>query len=302
MSGRVSPSLSIILPVKDGMPYLVEALDGLWGQTFRGFEVLVIDDGSRDATSDYLRSVTDPRLRVVRNETSRGIGGSLNQGVALATTALIGRQDSDDVSLPQRLELQVEFMASHPECLVVGTQAQMIDATGNDLGPYLTPPTDELARKEQVLQESPFVHGSVLMRREHVVALGGYRPRVGRAEDFDLWLRMAERGRLANLPDVLYQYRIHGSQSLASVTADSDGGFWLCKFLDWERKCMGDEDSLSVLSDAQIAAIKRGRMWRPRGSWRRRVRVLWNFARRLESQKSPRRAALTRLLAVTGGW
>jgi len=283
------------------MPYLAAALGSIWQQTFRAFELLVIDDGSTDGTSDYLRHVKDSRLRVTRNEVSQGVARSLNQGIALSASPMIGRQDADDVSLPGRLERQVDFMASHPECLVVGTQGRVIDAAGLDVGPYLPCPIDDRGIREHIPRACPFIHGSVVMRREAVLAVGGYRSKVRRAEDYDLWLRLAARGPLANLPDVQYHFRMHDGQIWAAFQRETLADAWLCQFLNWERTRMGDEDSLSVLTDAQLTALKERRLWRPRGSWRRRVRVLWHYARFIQ-REAPRRAVLAKLLAVTGGW
>lgn len=293
--------VTVLLPVKDGMPFLPDALTSIWQQTFRDFELLVIDDGSTDETAACLRSVKDRRLRVIRNEVSQGVAQSLNRGMELAKSPLIARQDADDLSLPERLGRQVEFMRSHPECLVVGTQGRMIDAAGLDIGPYVFRPTGEREIRELILRSSPFIHGSVMMRRDAVLAAGGYRGKVRRAEDYDLWLRMAARGTLANLPDVQYRHRIHDAQVGTAFRQDALADTWLCKVLNWERTCMGDEDSLSALTDAQLTALKERRVWRPRGGWRRRVRVLWHYARFIQ-RGSPRRAALARLFAVTGGW
>ncbi len=284
MSEPASPLVTVLLPVKDGMPFLPDALKSIRQQTFRDFELLVIDDGSTDGTAAYLASVKDPRLRVIRNEVSQGVALSLNRGMELARSPLIARQDADDASLPERLARQVEFMRSHPECFVVGTQGRMLDAAGLDIGPYWLRPIGEREIREDILRACPFIHGSVMMRRDAVLAAGGYRPKVRRAEDYDLWLRLAARGTLANLPDVLYHHRIHDAQVGAAFRQDAMADTWLCQALNWERTCMGDGDSLNALTDAQLAALKdRRAVWRPRGGWRRRVRVLWNYARFLEA-------------------
>jgi glycosyltransferase involved in cell wall biosynthesis len=289
------------MPVKNGMPFLPEAVDSVLRQTFGEFQFLIIDDGSTDETPRYIESLGDPRVRVVRHETSQGVARSLNEGLALCTTPFIARQDADDISEPERLERQMRFMTEHPECIVLGTQGHKVDEAGNDLEPYAHRPSDENELRSLLLLSPPFIHGSVLMRREPVLRAGGYRDKIRFAEDYDLWLRLEAPHALANLPEVLYRYRVHGSQICTAFQSDATLDCLLCRVLHTERLCTRDEDSLTELQSSDIEAIKLRSMWRPRGSWRRRVRVLWHYGKLLESD-SPRRAMAAKFLAWTGGW
>jgi hypothetical protein len=289
------------MPVKDGMPFVREAVESILRQTFRDFHFLIFDDGSTDATPEYLQSLCDPRVRVVRHETSRGVAPSLNEGLALSTSPFVARQDADDLSRPERFERQMRYMDEHPECIVLGTQGDKVDEHGNHLGPYAHRPTNESELHSLLHLSCAFIHGSVLMRREPVMRAGGYRERFRCTEDYDLWLRLMAPGTLANLPETLYAYRVHASQICSAFLDDSMFESLMARVLHTERLCTGEGDSLAEIQPKDMEAIRLRQPWRPRGGWRRRVRVLWHYAKLLESD-SPRRAVAAKILSLTGGW
>lgn len=200
------------MAVHDAERYLGEAVESIFGQTFRDFEFLVVDDGSTDATGAILSSYTDPRLRVIRLKNNVGLPAALNAGLREVRTPLIARMDGDDVSDMRRLEFQVAFMGSHPDVVLLGTGFVRIDANGRPFEKVLLP-VDHGVLQEQLLMGSQFCHPSVMVRTEVMRAVGGYRALAGgAAQDYDLWLRIAERGRIANLPHVLLRYRMHEGQ------------------------------------------------------------------------------------------
>jgi hypothetical protein len=135
--------------------------------------------------------------------------------LGLARGKYIARMDADDVSLPERFAKQVEFLENHPETVIVGTAIELIDGRGRRL---LRPPaktSDEVLQRELLEGNSGISHPTAMLRREAMVAAGGYDPETFPAEDLDLWLRLAEVGKLANLPDALVRYRVH-SNSISS--------------------------------------------------------------------------------------
>jgi GT2 family glycosyltransferase len=205
----MTPQVSVIMPVRDAGAWVTEAMASLTAQTFADFELLVIDDGSNDATRAILDAAApgDRRIRIIRTA-PLGLVAALNRGLAEARAALVARLDADDRALPQRLAMQVGYLAQHADVGLLGSWAQRIDAQGN-VSCRLTPETraDELARI--LAARNPFIHSSVMLRAELARRLGGYRSAFASAEDYDLWLRMAEISRLANLPEVLVQYRRH---------------------------------------------------------------------------------------------
>jgi hypothetical protein len=209
------PTVSVVMSVLNGERYLSEAVESILNQTFRDFEFIIINDGSTDRTATILESfrMSDPRVRVYHQE-NRGVGESLNRGCGLAQGKYIARMDADDIAIRDRLMRQVEFMECHAEIDVVGGAVEFIDAMGKSLATTRYPETvhEIKATLSRFSCKSPIVHPTVLLRREVFVSLGGYRPAFS-AEDYDLWLRIAERGQLANLGEVVLKYRIHPEQA-----------------------------------------------------------------------------------------
>jgi glycosyltransferase involved in cell wall biosynthesis len=212
------PLLSVVMPVRGAEETLGEAVESCLGQDFEDFELLLVDDGMTPATREYLTDVgaRDGRLRVVeRGQGGGGLVEDLNAGVAAACGELIGRMDADDVNLPERFGRQVGWMRERVGIGVLGCGVKVTgdkrgDAIGEGFREYegwinaLTSP-EEIAAQRFV--ESPIVHPSVVMRREAIEAVGGYRD-AGWAEDYDLWLRMMEAGwAFAKLDEVLMEWR-----------------------------------------------------------------------------------------------
>ena len=164
---------------------------------------------------DHWQSSSAMRLRTARirlsSEPNAGYVVRLNEMLHQARGELIARMDADDVALPERFARQVEFLRCHPEVDVVGGAQEHIDSKGHLLIVIVTPEGHEEMQERALTGVCPINHPSVMMRRKAVLAVGGYRVEMMPAEDFDLWLRMGERGRLANLPDVITRYRVHES-------------------------------------------------------------------------------------------
>jgi glycosyltransferase involved in cell wall biosynthesis len=207
----MTPAISVIMPVRNGAKWLAEAVASMRAQDFRDFEFLIIDDGSDDGTAALLSgfAAADPRVRLLR-QAPQGIVAALNSAIAAARAPYLARLDADDRARPDRLGKQLAFMEAHPEIGLVGTFAERIDAAGNVVG-RLAPPTDPTRLARVLARTNPFVHSSVMMRTALVRRIGGYRAAFRAAEDYDLWQRLAETGRIANLADYLTQYRWHST-------------------------------------------------------------------------------------------
>jgi glycosyltransferase involved in cell wall biosynthesis len=205
----VSLPLSVVIPVYNVERYLPAAMESVLGQTFGDFELIAIDDGSRDSSLAILRDfeARDPRVRVL-SRPNTGIVGALNDGLKHVRGEFIARMDGDDLSMPERFQRQVDFLRARPDHVAVGCQVLLMDEDGL---PICTKP-DTLFTHEQIDHAHlhngwPMVHPAITMRRSAVDVVGGYRTRFQWQEDMDLFLRLAEVGRLANLPDVLLHYR-----------------------------------------------------------------------------------------------
>ena len=204
------PYISVILPVYNGGAFLEEAVESILSQTYRNFELLALNDGSTDNSLAILShfAVRDDRVRVI-SRPNKGLTATLNEGISLARGDYIARMDHDDIAFPDRFVSQVEYLDSYPEIVAVGGQIVLIDATGRDLGPMRLPCSHEEIDEHHMRGASVLFHPTVMMRTRTVRAVGGYDETCEAAQDFDLWLRLAEAGRLANLDSVVLSYRQH---------------------------------------------------------------------------------------------
>jgi glycosyltransferase involved in cell wall biosynthesis len=210
---RPSPALSVLLPVRDAAATLDEALSSLAEQTFGDFEIVAVDDGSVDATPDVLArwSTRDRRLSVVRTE-SRGIVSALRQACAQASAPLLARMDADDISESRRFERQVALLQARPEIAACGTLVRYFpDAALRDGARAYEGWINSLIASEEIERdlfvECPIAHPTLMIRRDVLEAVGGYRD-VPWPEDYDLILRVAAAGgRMAKVPETLLRWR-----------------------------------------------------------------------------------------------
>jgi GT2 family glycosyltransferase len=204
-----TPAVSVLMPVYDAGDFLAPALDSILAQTFADFELIAIDDGSRDASAQVLArfAARDPRIRVFAQE-NRGLVAALNRALELARAPLVARMDADDVARPDRFAKQVAYLQDHPEVAAVSGAMDVIDAGGTYLRTAVFPTSPDAVASE-LLHRCCVCHPAVMARTEALRSIGGYRGNARHAEDYDLWLRLAERSAIANLPDVLLAYRLH---------------------------------------------------------------------------------------------
>lgn len=198
-----------LIPIKNGMPYLTETLASIEAQTYKNWEVLAWDDGSTDKTLEELKKWIPSRLpgRIMTGK-PLGVGGALAKMIEECNTELCARIDADDINLPNRLEEQISFLEENPEVAVVGTQMYCIDAEGKRRKHLYSVPTSHQDIVHTLLFKNSLAHPSVLFRRSAILAIGNYKP-FPNVEDYDLWLRLAKRFKLANLNKPLVCYRIH---------------------------------------------------------------------------------------------
>lgn len=204
------PKVSVLLAVYNGMPYLPEAIESLWAQTFSDFELILIDDASTDGSADYLQSLSDPRIRLLRNQQQQGLAASLNARLAQARGEYMARMDADDISLPRRLERQVAYLEAHPEISICGSWARTFGEGKEQLWRY---PEQDAEIKAEMLFASVLVHSSVMLRASHVKELNvRYDESLEAAQDYALWANLQDRVKFANVPEVLLRYRLHLEQ------------------------------------------------------------------------------------------
>jgi glycosyltransferase involved in cell wall biosynthesis len=243
------PRVSVVMAVYNDAAFVGDAVRSILGQTFTGFELLVIDDGSTDDSASIVRSFTDTRIRLLV-QPNAGLAAALNRGIAEAQGEYIARHDSDDLSEPDRLRRQVELLDTRPDVALAGTNATVLEETGERVTATTLPVDDAPIRLSLRTGANPFVHGSVMFRRQVAVEAGLYRPAFRQAQDRDLWLRIAERGKLANLPDALYCWRLRRGGVGASKYEDQRDYSRLAR-LCAEQRSRGLPEPPLVLSSVQ---------------------------------------------------
>ena len=210
------PVISVFMPVYNARRYVGAAVESILAQSYSDFEFIIIDDGSTDGSPVLLQHYAreDSRIRLI-SRPNRGIAATRNEGIAAATTPLIALLDADDMALPERLARQLAYMQHHPKVVAVGSQALLIDADGSPICHWSgTRYSHEDIDRELMAGGWPIVNSTHMMRTEAVRAVGGYR-NYQTSEDHDLYLRLGEIGRLANLPETLVQYRVHTGKQCA---------------------------------------------------------------------------------------
>lgn len=197
------------MPVHNALPFLDQSIRSILKQTLTDFEFVILDDASTDGSTELLRewSGRDQRIKLHESKNRLGLSGSSNVVVSKARAQIVARMDADDIAHPDRLRRQWNIIESHPDVAVIGTLCNGIDASGREVRPR---DRWRLVRRSPYV---PFPHGSAMFRREVFNEVGGYDEAAAGKEDQDLFTRMATRGRVVTLPDILYSYRYHSANA-----------------------------------------------------------------------------------------
>ena len=213
--------MSVLLPVFDAESTLPAALESMLTQSFGDLEIVAVDDGSRDGSARVLAEAArrDPRLHPLYRP-REGLVPALQTGLAAwCRGQYVARMDADDVAAPDRLERQLEFLAANPAVVAVGGAVRYLVA-GKITRRTAHPPRGGPELDALLEREPPLVHPTATIRRDALLRVGGYRSAFRRADDYDLWLRLSEHGGLANLPEVVLDYRVGAAQvSLVELEA-----------------------------------------------------------------------------------
>jgi glycosyltransferase involved in cell wall biosynthesis len=211
-----TPAISVVMSAFNAEKYLDEAIQSVLAQTFTNFELILINDGSTDGSLKILEHYAQKDARcIVLSWENRGIVASGNHGVHLAKADIICRMDADDICMPQRFEKQFNYLNAHPDCAAVGSNALLIDPEGMPIVTWTYLSTHEEIDNLNLTGSvgSCICHPSVAIRKSSLLAVGAYRAEFEYAEDYDLFLRLAEVGKLANLPEMLLKYRQHSASA-----------------------------------------------------------------------------------------
>lgn len=201
----LDPRVSVVMAAHNAAEYIGESIDSVLAQTLSDFELVVVDDGSTDDTADVVRAFTDPRVRLISVARNGGAAAARNLGMRSARSDLIAILDADDIAYPERLARQVAYLSDHPECSLLGSTFDRIDAAGAMLGTVHSPCDTALIRY-RLLTGNVIAHSSVMLRRDDALAAGGYPEQFRNSQDYALWAAMAPLSEVAQLPEVLIAY------------------------------------------------------------------------------------------------
>jgi len=210
-----TPSVSVIMPVFNAGAFVGPAIESVLDQTYRDLELIAIDDASTDGSREVLARVRDPRCRVLANPANLGAAETKNRGLAEARGEFMAFLDADDLASPQRIARQLDWMRTHPTVGVLGTSIEQIDNSGQILGSSDLSESEPRALRARLLFQNSIAQSTVLLRRSTLGELR-FRKEFEPAEDYDLWVRVAEKNDPAVMPEVLVRYRVH-SQSASAV-------------------------------------------------------------------------------------
>jgi glycosyltransferase involved in cell wall biosynthesis len=244
------PRVSVVVATYNAREFIAATLDALLAQTFRDFEIVVVDDASTDGTPGIVQGYRDPRIRLIRNAANAGVARARNIGFAAAVGEYVASNDHDDVSLPGRLAAQVDFLDRHPDVLMVAAgTATLVD--GRRRADPVPPLVHHLIRWG-LMTHSPLCHSTMCLRRQRMLELGlAYDPARDFGDDFDLYHRMAAAARLAALPEPLVLYRLHEANA-SRVHGQEMNARGRAMLADAHRRHLG-----IALADAELDALWR---------------------------------------------
>ncbi|MEP1202155.1 glycosyltransferase family 2 protein [Tateyamaria sp.] len=262
-----TPQVSVVMAVYNAGAYLSPAIDSILTQGFSDFELLVVDDGSTDGSSGILDSYTacDPRMRVIHQENA-GLTRACRTAVKQARGTYVARMDTDDIAWSDRLSIQVAAMDANPALLALGTHVRLIDPEGRPLKVLDTPQSHDAIDGAHISGngQSMICHPTVMMRTDAVRQVGNYNPKFQAAQDIDLFLRLAEVGRVGNLPNVLLDYRQHVTSVGYAKRARQIADAWQAvQDAAVRRGLTLDATTAPQVTDTQT----QGEIWRKWGWW-----------------------------------
>ncbi|MCR4030941.1 MULTISPECIES: glycosyltransferase family 2 protein [Flavobacterium] len=217
------PKVSVLMPVYNCELYIKDAIESILNQTFVDFELIIIDDCSTDLTLSIIKSYFDSRIKLIEKAQNTGYTNSLNYAISIATGDYIARMDGDDIAFPDRFQKQYDFLNQNQDVVICGTAMQII---GNKQ--IVRHPSDHNNLKIRLCFGSVFHHPTVMIKT-HILKENIYNKDYEPAEDYELWTRLAFIGKMANLEEVLLQYRIHSGQTSAVRKNLQDQNIFRCQ-------------------------------------------------------------------------
>jgi len=310
------PKISVLMAVHNGLPYLQAAIESVLAQTYTDFEFLIADDASSDGSTSVVEgyALNDQRIQLVRLDENVGLVQALNLLLTMANGEFIARMDADDVCCESRLRHQVDVMINNRDLVLLGTAFEYIDGKGCTFAAG-NPPTTNTALQDYLIGTgNPFCHPSVLMRTAMVKGLGGYRQVLNRyAQDYDLFLRLAEQGEIGNLKESLMKYRVHAGQITVQKMRPQLQAAFIYQELARQRRNSRAEDIDEAqqltdqrkpeLDDAVVnGSIYWAKLLQRQGNRKAARNLSWNAVSTRPWNRTALQAHLSILIASIRGW
>lgn len=253
---RNNPKISVIMSAFNTEKFITSAMQSILNQSYDNFEFIIVDDASQDSTLEKIKTFQkeDKRIKIIQNNENIGLTKSLNNALKIAKGKYIARQDADDYSTPARLEKQLNFLESNKEITLVGTSATIIDDDGNELCKrHLL--TDPKEIKTKMQKQNCVFHGSIMFRKKNIQIIGNYRELFKYGQDYDLYLRLCEQKKIANMNELLYFWRFSRSSVSAKQTLVQSRFGELARLFANERAQTGRDSYGKEFIDRQLSKI-----------------------------------------------
>lgn len=204
--------VTVLMPAYNAEKYIAEAIESVLQQSFTDFKLLIVNDGSTDNTEQIINSFTDARILLI-NQSHQGIAAALNAGISKTESIYIARFDADDICFTERLQEQVSFLETHLDYVLVGSDAEYVSENGEHLFHFncIGHTHEEIAQK--IYSDCPFIHASVMYRKNAVIKTGGYSLYAHNFEDYFLWIQLKKYGKFYNQPQRLIKVRFNPASS-----------------------------------------------------------------------------------------
>jgi len=259
MSG--TPAIDVLVTVYNGERFLAQTIESVINQSFSNWRLIIVDDLSTDRTPQIIKHYAGIETRIISLKGEhKGVAAAANIGLKAVTAPLVARLDADDVCVPERLQVQLNYMQQHPDVLAVGSYVYLIDENNKRLR-RRTAPTEWASIEETLKTRNCMCHPSSIIRTSALRKIGGYRSKFRNSLDYDLWLRVSEIGKIENIPQDLLLYRRHSSQisssnnahrqTLYSVGAVTD--YFLRKYRLADTETLFDEESPDDIANKLVS-------------------------------------------------
>jgi len=291
------PEITVLMPAYNAGKYIAEAIASVLAQSFGNFELLVINDGSTDNTDEVVKTFTDERIRLI-NQPHMGIAAALNLGLLNAAAALIARFDADDICYPQRLRLQYDYLQAHPDYVLTGSDVNYADQSGGHLYQYTNAGHTHQEISDTITLCCPFIHSSVMFRKNIALQLGGYDAKAHTFEDYHLWIKFIKKGSVCNLRIPLITVRLNPE----SVTIDEK--LRGKRFADLKKEMLFQKGAITPEQERELLVILEAQRFTGFKNYSYNILVakkyLWNNYQPVKARENAKKAIGFKPLQVTG--